>query len=457
MRIKEFLASVCEQINYKPIRENIAEELKNHIEESKENYIQEGLEEQIAEEKAIEQMGDSEEIGKKLNKIHRPKLDWKLLILILILVVYGIFIAICKQDSSNTIVKDTLIYMVTGLIIGIVVYFMDYRKIKKYSNLLYLIASLIVFLPAIGLCRSTINGIDYFRIAGITFNTAIVAVPLFIISFAGFITSFNDKNKINVTISDWDITIYKDLAKIIIFSIFSLLLIMMIPSLVNGMILGITYLIIATIYIIKTCERKISILVKMYATMGILVVLAAFYIGIQPYHFERVMTSFHPELDPQGAGYFGMLQKEIIENAKLIGEADTKIITTDEFIIPKESNFTFIFLLGKAGILIASILVITILLISVKLIINSKLVKDIYGKTIIIGLGALYILQSIMSVLMNINLGLQLNVNLPFVSPGGVYFIINAVSIAYILSIYRRKDITLEIENGGKEYEQVGK
>ncbi len=43
MQIKKFLNSVCEEIKYKPIRENMAEELKNHIEESKENYMQDGL------------------------------------------------------------------------------------------------------------------------------------------------------------------------------------------------------------------------------------------------------------------------------------------------------------------------------------------------------------------------------------------------------------------------------
>ena len=34
MQIKDFLNSVCEQIKYKPIRESISEELKNHIEEA---------------------------------------------------------------------------------------------------------------------------------------------------------------------------------------------------------------------------------------------------------------------------------------------------------------------------------------------------------------------------------------------------------------------------------------
>ena len=69
MQIKEFLNTVCEQIKYKPIRNSISEELENHIEESKENYIRDGLEEKEAEEKAIVQMGNAEEIGKKLNKI----------------------------------------------------------------------------------------------------------------------------------------------------------------------------------------------------------------------------------------------------------------------------------------------------------------------------------------------------------------------------------------------------
>ena len=51
LQIKEFLNNVCEQIKYKPIRNEIAEELENHIKEAKENYIQEGIEEIEAEEK----------------------------------------------------------------------------------------------------------------------------------------------------------------------------------------------------------------------------------------------------------------------------------------------------------------------------------------------------------------------------------------------------------------------
>lgn len=86
MNIKEFLYKVCNEIKYIPIRKSISEELELHIQDIKENYINNGMQEVEAEEKAISQMGVAEDIGKALNKIHKPKLDWMLLLLILILV-----------------------------------------------------------------------------------------------------------------------------------------------------------------------------------------------------------------------------------------------------------------------------------------------------------------------------------------------------------------------------------
>ena len=54
---------------------------------------------------------------------------------------------------------------------------------------------------------------------------------------------------------------------------------------------------------------------------------------------------------------------------------------------------------------------------------------------------------------MNINLGIQQNINLPFVSSGGQFFVINCLCMAFILSVYRRKDINLD-ENYECEFEK---
>ena len=81
MQIKEYLNKICEQIKYKPVREEISKEIEDHINDIKEDLIKDGANETTAEIKAINQMGNAEEIGRKLNKIHKPKLDWKLLII----------------------------------------------------------------------------------------------------------------------------------------------------------------------------------------------------------------------------------------------------------------------------------------------------------------------------------------------------------------------------------------
>ena len=449
MDIKHFLDKVCNEIKYEPVKFGISEELKSHIQEIKEDYQNQGMKEKQAEEKAVSQMGEAEDIGRKLNKIHRPKLDWKLLLLIAILIGFGIFVAILKQSTMNdNYIGSTIIYMLVGIILGICIYFFDYKKMKKYSNIIYLIASVIMILPIL-IGGYTVNGLDYIRFFNISIFPPTIAVPLYLIAFIGFIVNY-DKNKvINIEIKNKQILINKDLIKIIISSIISLLLMINIPSLVNTVILGIAYYMIFTAKIVQNKENCIKRLAILYGIPLILISLfMLMLIAESPYRFERIIASFNPEYDPNGAGYIGMLQKNILENSKLIGEANTEVISSDDYIIFRDSNYTFIYLLGKTGILVAGILVFTIILTSIKLIINAKSVKELYGKYLIIGLSTLYILQSFATILMNVNMGIQTNVNLPFVTYGGVYFIINILTIAIIFSVYRKKDIyQYEIED----------
>lgn len=141
MKIKEFLNNVCEQIKYRPIRNEISEELENHIKETKESYIERGMQEKEAEEKAIKQMGEAEEIGKKLNKIHKPKMNWQLLILVLILL--GFSFLVTYIESTNKW-KLNFITIIVSIIPFALIYFFDYRKLQKHSNLIYSIATIIV-------------------------------------------------------------------------------------------------------------------------------------------------------------------------------------------------------------------------------------------------------------------------------------------------------------------------
>ena len=448
MDIKNFLDKVCGEIKYRPVRKGICEELKSHIQEIEEEYTNKGIPENEAEEKAVFQMGVPEEIGRKLNKIHKPKLDWKLLLLMVILMGFGVFVAILKQQNMNdNYIGSTIIYMIIGTILSIGIYFFDYKLLKKYSTVIYIIASILMILPMIqfGFIPRGVYNIQLFEI---TISPSTIALPLYLISFIGFIFNYNKTNNFKMTILNKEIEINKDMVKIIICSVASLMLMEYISSITNAIILGIIYLIISTAKIIQNKKNRIKNLIILYVIpvfMGLLLILM---LVKSPYRFERIISSFNPEVDPESSGYVGMLQKEILENAKIIGEADTMPISNSQSIINVESNYTFIYLLGKTGILVAGLLVCTIILASVKLIINAKNIKEQYGKFLIIGLSSLYILQSFATILMNVNMGVQTNVNLPFVTYGGIYFIVSILSMAIIFSVYRRKDIyQYEIEN----------
>lgn len=445
MQIKEFLNSVCEQIKYKPIRENIAEELKNHIEESKENYMQEGMEETTAEEKAIEQMGEAQEIGKKLNKIHKPKLDWKLLLIVCVLLYFGFLVVQIRIENSlefystQISISKYIFFLIIGIVLGIAIYFMDYTKLSKYPNIFYLIATgTIIYALVFGV---NLNGIHVTN--SITFFPAVVAMPLYIIAFVGFINNLNKKNKLSEIISKYmNIKVNINLVKIIILSILSLVFLTLIPSMASVLVLGLTYLVLATVKIMQAKENKIKNIAKLWGTVTIVGMhLLIFILVTSPSILERITVAFNPESAPQGEGWVAMNRKTIIESAKMFGEAENK--SNALYVFDDGTDFAFISILAHCGWAVSIAIVLAIIALSIKLILNAIKIKDNYGKLLIIGISSMFILQAIFNILMNLNLWIESGFNLPFVSYGGANLVINMMSLALILSIYRKKDIII--------------
>jgi len=61
-------------------------------------------------------MGEAQEIGKKLNKIHKPKFDWILTLLVAILIGFGFLITIIKeQKTQNYCLEQHIIYFILGI------------------------------------------------------------------------------------------------------------------------------------------------------------------------------------------------------------------------------------------------------------------------------------------------------------------------------------------------------
>lgn len=439
MQIKEFLNHVCEQIKYTPIHKEIAEEIENHLLEAKENYILEGMTQMQAEEEAIRQMGNAEEIGKKLNRIHRPKLDWKLLINTLVLMCFGVLVLWIKGKSSDRMDRIFLKYgytFVFGIMVSIFIYFMDYRKMMKFSKCFYVLATLLMILTFnFGL---VVNGTkSWLAIGEISIATPVLVIPLYMLAFIGFLQNMNQDKNMKIVFFKKEINIKIDVLKIILLSSISLGLLIQLPAMTSAIVLGITYLIIATVKLLNDKQnRKISIAILwgIPILMGI-----AILICILPSIWNRLVASFAPEQDPAGGGWIGMNQNMILNNAKLFGESYNMSGAITMF--DEGTNFAFISILAHYGWIVSLGMVIAIVTFSIKLMINAIKIKDMDGKLMIVGVSSLFILQSIFNLLMNLNLGMKSDFNIPFISYGNSNLVVNMLYLALVLSVYRRKDI----------------
>ncbi len=137
-----------------------------------------------------------------------------------------------------------------------------------------------------------------------------------------------------------------------------------------------------------------------------------------------------------------MNRELIINSANSIGEADDMSNALNIF--DEGNNYAFISILAHYGWIVGISMVVTVILLSIKLIINSIKIRENYGKFIVIGISGMFILQSLFNVLMNFNMWLELDFNIPFVSYGGVNLIVNIMCLALMLSVYRRKDILVK-------------
>lgn len=457
MQINEFLNSVCEQIKYKPIRNTIAEELKDHIEDKKEELIEMGQNEEEAEKSAVEQMGDAEIIGKELNKVHRPRLDWKLLIILVVLLIFGFVISYIITENEHTEMMQymkegvseyiTTNYMIKyvcfvglGFAIGVIIYFCDYERIKNKPLILYIIATVAIILAF--LFGISVNGINFLRIGNYSIRSNTIAIPLYILAFIGFLENINEENKLTKLFKEKNIKINANVLKLVVLSFISLLMLSLIPSSSSVIVLAITYLILATKKVVSESENKRKHLLMLWGIpiiVGTVVIL--FEVLANPYVLDKFISVYNPEEYKETEGWRALNRKEIIESAQKFGEAGN--MSDAIYLFDGFENNEIISILAHFGWIPTVTLIIAVLAFSIKLVINSFKIKEKYGSLIILGIGCMFILQSIFNVLMNFNLLFDASFNLPFVTYGCGELVVNMMCLALIFAVYRKKDVNI--------------
>ena len=432
-KVKTFLDDVCIHINCKTVHKDIREELTQHIVDLQDDYIKQGYDEEKALDSAILAMGNSDEIGIKLNKQHKPQTEWSLLVLTFLIAAFGCAIMYAGSHFDRQVVHfyRYLIYAAIGIGVMLGLYFFDYTKLKKYAIPIYVSAmSLLIITSFIGV---SVNGAKRWVVIGpFSISSASFASVLFIISFIGFLEKYRGEKVLGIV-------------KLIGLGFISFLPIMVQPNLSVVFIMSITYTVVLFKAISKnhfSGNKKIQLLLLSgLGLTGILVIV--FFVLSSPYRIARVFGAFsRGQHDPGGSGWQQVMVDKWLFSSKLLGRTSEIAEGSLEFTLPGlTSDYVLVNIIASFGWIVGITLVLIISIFIIRLFVTTKKVKSGFGYYLSLSACTLISAQFIISILLNFNLFHFIGVDMPFVSYSGSGYIVCMALVGIILSVWRRNNL----------------
>ncbi len=411
MLSKQFLHQVTSYIRSKEARRFVEEELQHHLNESKQAWMNKGYSVKEAEEKAIAEMGSATQLGKSMDKIHKPKWDFWLIGAVVLLM------AASFMPITMDYFKDKLFQIIMALIGITVLLFFDYKRLKRYSSFIYvsvlLFLAVLTFMPTFILKSEAMYYLGPFRLQ------AMLVLPFLFIALAAFFSERKWKG--------WQLPIL---------TVMPLCFFFMLPSL-SVMFLYIAVVAVLFGYSYYNRKQKVVLftVAGVFSLLGVAFSVYAYHFLVAAYQTERIRAFLNPERYADTSGYMILQLRQALTGAGLFGAKETINIPaahTDFALVNIIQNYGYV-----AGIAIIGIIFVIALRIF-------WIVRDMplsFGKLLIISLVTLYSVQSLYSILMVFGLLPLVSIPLPFISYGMTPLLFNTILIGLVLSVYRRKSI----------------
>ena len=299
--IKAYTDAVCQQIRWKPAHKPIAQEVEAHILDQQAALLSAGLEEKAAAKQAVEEMGDPVTIGQEMDRIHRPRPDWFMVCIIGALLAVGVVMQyfLAPPDVLSGVASSywmrQLLAAVIGMGVFLAVYFLDYTILGKHGMVIYLLLILV--------------GIALYQVSPVVYGRHVYVAHialLLIATFPGVIYSQRQGG-------------YTGLFQCLFCGLAGELVLLWTPIMGGAICFCLSYVIMLTVAVVKGWfgVKKPILLGILYLPM---VVNYAFSLGYAPVR-ERIFLMFHPQLDPEGAGYIGTVIQRILTQAQPLGAA----------------------------------------------------------------------------------------------------------------------------------------
>lgn len=426
-KFEEFLNKVTSKVKSKEAHIMIKNELTNHLQELSQSFQNRESSKEEAEDKAIQEMGSPFSLGEKLNSIHKPKMDWVLIVLFVIIA--GISFLPLVGGVPDLYLSGLYFMSRQGIFYGLAVLviigflFFDYRKLKNwsfyiYGGALFLLLHTIVF----GVMN---NGTQRLILIGDTYvDTTMITLFLFFLAWAGIFNRINEfnsnKKQIILTLLFWiPIVLYAMLPHVMLY--------------INY------FFCIITMFVFSNIKKKLMIKAFVANVVaGIILTVLMIVSSQRSYVYDRLSAYLNPESDSGGAGHIYVVAKDTFSQAGWFGNG---LFNSNHMLPDLHTDFAFLNLVYSLGWLFGIVLCIILLLFILRISKNAFKTKDHYGRLLVIGAAVLVGFPTIWNILMGFGIVPIMGVSLPFISYGGSMIIFYSAILGLVLNVYRRKDI----------------
>ena len=135
--LRGWVNNATAQMRWKRARPVAAKELADHLSDQYEAFLDEGMDEEAAAQATAREMGDAVETGTQLDRAWRPRPDWVMLGIVLVVAAMGLTLQYLLRPHNDLEWYMFFAKYVAGAVCLLAAYFVDYTILGRHCWLLY--------------------------------------------------------------------------------------------------------------------------------------------------------------------------------------------------------------------------------------------------------------------------------------------------------------------------------
>jgi rod shape determining protein RodA len=377
--------------------------------------------------------------GRRARLLHRDsllrRLDWTLLLAVLALSAIGAALvwSATRQEALDTggdpqaFLKKHILNVAVGLVLGAVASVFDYRMLRAYAPVLYVLSlvGLVLVLSPLG---STINGSHSWIVlpAGFSVQPSELAKVSLVVGMSMLLAEKRDAE---------DTPRHVDVLLALAVAAVPLTLVMLQPDL--GTALVICALVLGLVAVSGAALRWVVGLVA----GAVLVAFVAIQTGmLKDYQLDRFRAFYDPSADPKGAGY-NVRQSQIavgsggVDGQGLFHGAQTQ----GQFVPAQQTDFIFTVAGEELGFVGAATVVALLGLVLWRVGRVAMQAEDLFGRLVATGILCWFAFQAFENIGMTLGIMPVTGVPLPFVSYGGSSMFASLLAVGLLQNVHMRR------------------